>query len=241
MAVRHTRFGPLSCHLVDRLPDGTQPALSLVLCHGFGAPGDDLVPLADALLADPRLAKVRCIFPEAPLSLGGMGFGARAWWMIDVGRIDRAMREGRLLELVNEEPDGLAAARRKLRACLEALLAASGHDWERLVLGGFSQGAMLSTDVALRAEEAPAGLAILSGTVLCESLWRKRAARRAGMPIVQSHGRADPLLPFTLAERLRELLREAGLTVGFHAFGGGHTIPPEVLPALADLVADRLG
>ncbi len=238
MPVLTTQLGPLRCRLVDRLPQGHAPAFHLVLCHGFGAPGDDLVSLAESLLSLPGLAeKLRCVFPEAPLHLDGLGYGARAWWQIDVGRIERAIREGRLAELCAQEPDGLARARRKLLACLDALCRQADHGWERLLLGGFSQGAMLTTDVALRAESAPAGLAILSGTLLCSEIWRGRCQQRSGLPVFQSHGRQDPLLPFTLAERLRELLRAGSLPVEFHEFTGGHGIPAGVLGPLARFAA----
>ena len=73
-----TTLGDLSCHvLLEREPG--QPEGAVVLCHGFGAGGDDLVPLHRELCGlDPRLERQRFIFPEAPLSLGP---GSRAWWM----------------------------------------------------------------------------------------------------------------------------------------------------------------
>ena len=64
-----------------------QPTGAVVLCHGFGAGGDDLVPLhAELVELQPALARQRFIFPEAPLSLGP---GSRAWWMIDFEAIER--------------------------------------------------------------------------------------------------------------------------------------------------------
>jgi len=108
---------------------------------------------------------------------------------------------------------------------------------DRLVLGGFSQGAMLATDVTLRLEEAPAGLCVLSGTLLCEKEWRLRAARRAQLPILQSHGRQDPILPFQGAVWLQEMFEGAGMTVEFHPFDGPHTIPESVLTATARFIA----
>ena len=74
-----------------------------------------------------------------------------------------------------EIPEGLASARRKLMALLEVAQVETGLPMSRFLLGGFSQGAMLATDVTLRLEEAPAGLAALSGTLLCEEEWRPRA------------------------------------------------------------------
>ncbi len=105
-----------------------------------------------------------------------------------------------------------------------------------MILGGFSQGAMLATDVALRLEEAPAGLIIWSGTLISEPEWRKRAPARRGLGVFQSHGRQDPLLPFLRAVALRDLLIEAGLEVDFLAFDGEHTIPLEALERTADFL-----
>jgi phospholipase/carboxylesterase len=59
---------------------------------------------------------------------------------------------------------------------------------------------------------------------------------RAGLPVVQSHGRTDPVLSFDLAEKLRDELTAAGLKVDFHAFNGGHAIPNGVIAALSQLV-----
>jgi Predicted esterase len=242
-------LGQLTCHVVEsaelarRTAAGEAPALVVVLCHGYGAPGSDLVPLADeTAMRRPELAgAVRFVLPEAPLRLNGFGwFEARAWWPIDVERYERAAMQGALRTLCAEEPEGLPRA----RALLEGLLADLRDRWglppDRIVLGGFSQGAMLATDVTLGAEEAPAGLCILSGALIAEARWRSLAPRRAGLPVLQAHGRRDPLLPFDVAVWLHDLLVEAGLQVRFVSFEGAHAVPPPVSSALADFVAERL-
>jgi phospholipase/carboxylesterase len=213
----------------------------VVLCHGFGAPGTDLVGLARALASlEPKLARVRFHFPAAPLSLGG---DSRAWWMIDFEAIEalKAQHPAALREFRKQEPPGMAAARKALKAMVVEAMNGSGLPFSKLVLGGFSQGAMISTDVALRLEEAPAALVALSGTLLLEDVWRLKAKARAKLPVFQSHGHFDPILPFTAATWLETLLREAGLTVEFHAFDGGHEIPQAVLVALARFLVGRLG
>lgn len=220
-------------------PDGV-----VVLCHGFGAPGTDLVGLAEALVTlEPSLASVRFHFPAAPLSLGNLGFGdSRAWWMIDLETIAALRTAGpeALREFRRAEPDGMAAARRALLALVNEVMNGAGLSFSKLVLGGFSQGAMISTDVALRLEDAPAGLVVLSGTLLLEDVWRTKASSRAGLPVFQSHGRFDEVLPFEAARSLETLLREAGLPVEFHAFGGGHEIPLAVLRGLAVFLKQQL-
>jgi phospholipase/carboxylesterase len=109
-----------------------------------------------------------------------------------------------------------------------------------VVLGGFSQGAMVSCDVALRSDFRLAGLVLLSGTLVAASEWAGQMAARKGMHVFQSHGREDPLLPFSLAERLRDELRGAGLDVQWVPFTGGHGIPPTVLEELGEFLGNVL-
>lgn len=217
-----------------------RPELNLVLCHGYGAGGEDLVPLGAELLASrPALAsRVRCVFPAAPLSLEAFGmWGSRAWWHLDVARL---LERRDLERLMEETPEGLPAARRMLDGLLAELATGTGLPLSRTVLGGFSQGAMLATDVALRAETGPAGLCILSGAVVCRPEWQTHAPRRAGLPVFQSHGRFDDILPFEGGERLRHLLEGAGLAVDSHSFDGPHTIPADSVDALARFLEQRL-
>jgi phospholipase/carboxylesterase len=238
-----TRLGGLSAHVVDDAARSGPPELVVVLCHGFGAPGDDLVSLAPELAkARPSLAgRVRFVFPEAPLSLDDVPFGGRAWWPIDMMQLQRRLAEGTVSVMANESPPGLAEARRALVSLLEAVQAQTKLPMSRVVVGGFSQGAMLTTDTALRLDEAPAALAILSGTLLSAEQWRALAPRRAGLDVVQTHGTHDPLLPFAGAELLRDLLAHAGLRVRFTSFRGGHGIDGSVVEALAAVLAEKLG
>lgn len=241
MSLRTATYGQLECRVIDHTASHAAshraggPALAVVLCHGFGAPADDLVGIGHELVR--RSQKLRenvCfVFPGAPLRLDAMGmFGGRAWWPLDVARINRLIATGRVRDLSSEEPEGLAPARRQLQVAVDLVLRQANLAPSQLILGGFSQGAMLTTDLSLRLEDAPAGLCALSGTLLNATTWRQLAAKRRGLPVFQSHGRADQLLPFALADELRSLLDEAGLDVAFHPFEGMHEIPPSVLDAL---------
>jgi phospholipase/carboxylesterase len=211
----------------------------VVLLHGFGAPGDDLAGFADILPVPPGTTVV---FPEAlhdlaDLAVDPMYAGARAWWMIDMARLDHAIRTGAIRDLTGEIPQGLKEAREAMIAFLDALEKEEGVSLDRLVLGGFSQGAMLALDVALRNERKLAGLVLLSGTYIAEREWQPLMSARRGTPVFQSHGAADPLLPFTVAEKLRDALRDAELDVTFDRFEGGHGIPPATLNALGAWLA----
>ena len=238
-----TQLGGLDCRVLQE-GEGA-PSAVVMLCHGFGAPGDDLVGLYDELLLlAPSLKPLRFVFPAAPLSLQAMGYGdARAWWMIDFEKI-QALNSGDLKllqEFRSAEPEGMSKARAMLLKAVDEIIVQTGLPLSKLVLGGFSQGAMIATDVALRLPEPPAALAILSGTLLVEEVWKAKATARAGLPILQSHGRVDPILRFDAAERLRDLLTEAGCPPQWVPFDGPHAIPALVLRKLAEFLAAHVG
>lgn len=234
-------LGGLVTRVVDALPEGASPKLAVVLCHGFGAPGTDLVDLGGAILSlQSSLAEsARFYFPEAPLSLAEIGMpGGRAWWMLDIAKLNAAIETGEIRDLRNDRPAELPAAREKLIALVDKIREQTGLPMSQIALGGFSQGSMLTTDVALRLQEPPALLTIFSGTLLSEDDWRDLAGKRGTLQVLQSHGRQDMILPYQAAEWLRDLLTESGAEVEFIPFDGPHTIPPQGLERLAARLAE---
>ena len=222
-----------------RLAGGTDghgggDAPMVVLLHGFGAPGTELVPLSRTL---GRAGSTRFAFPEAPLAMDAFGDG-RAWWMVDPAELQAALASGRGHDLSDTLPEGLVRSRAAVVALLNDLARQLGVASEHIVLGGFSQGAMLACDVALRDPRPLLGLLLMSGTILARREWTPLMPSRAGLPVLQSHGRLDPLLPFSVAERLRDSLREAGLDVTWSPFNGGHKIPRSVLSAVDTFLSD---
>ncbi len=220
----------------DREGSGTGPVV--VLLHGYGAPGEDLVPLHRVIDA-PR--GTRFVFPEAPIRLADTALGAaygdgRAWWPIDMAAIQMAMMRGEVRDMTGAAPEGSVAAREALIGFVEGLPAALGCAPDRIALGGFSQGAMLATDVTLRTELPVAALIVMSGTLLADKEWTPLMARRKGLRVLQSHGREDPILPYAIAEQLRDRMITAGLEVTFVPFRGGHGIPPEVLQGVGTVL-----
>lgn len=225
-------MGTLQCRIVDALPPDAKPGLLVALCHGFGAPGDDLVDLGTHLLqSHPELrTSCRFVFPEAPLDLGPLGMpGGRAWWPINMARLAEIHQTQDFSQLTNVCPDGMPEASSALAATVREMQRAWGVDDDTTVLGGFSQGAMVSTDITLRHGFRPALLTLFSGTLLCRDDWTRLAGEHPGCPVFQSHGTADMVLPFGAAELLREMLRNTGFDVSFMDFPGPHTIPMEAL------------
>lgn len=203
--------------------------MTVVLLHGFGAPGDDLLPLAHYLGLPEN---TQFVFPEAPVVLPGLFGDLRAWWQIDVMRLERALDEGPVHDPDVLAPSAMPGAREQVVAFLDALEKECGIGAQGLVLGGFSQGAMVALDVSLHDTRRLAALALMSCTLLCEAQWRELAPARRGLRVFSSHGRADPLLSVDRARQLRSLLEASGLEIEWHAFDGGHDIPAEVQRAL---------
>ncbi|HSG69120.1 MAG TPA: hypothetical protein VLA12_01825 [Planctomycetaceae bacterium] len=241
-AISVRKIGRLRCAVFD--PPGIDPDqldLVAIFCHGFGAPGDDLVPFGPHLasLLGPVSPAIRYYFPEAPLSLESVGMpGGRAWWMLDLQQLQLAA-EGKLTRDQRDVvPDGLETARDVLAETVELILNETGLSPDRLVLGGFSQGSMVATEVALHGVATPAVLLIYSGTLLCESRWRELASKKPTLKVFQSHGRSDTILPFMAAEALHSLFVDSGLEAEFLPFSGPHTIPAEALGRTSVILAE---
>ena len=231
MSIQRIEIAGLTTRIVERRPD---PTLTVILLHGFGAPGDDLVALAKYIDVPARF-----VFPEAPLELSGMYGDSRAWWLLDLAKLEAELRAGGLRDRRAEIPPGLTEARTQMSRLVDQVAARFSVANDRIVLGGFSQGAMLSIDVALHRDTPLAGVVALSGTLVAEAEWAPLMPKLAKVPIFQSHGRNDPLLPFSIAEMLRDRMREAGALVEWHQFVGGHEIPPLVLDELGTFLRAR--
>jgi phospholipase/carboxylesterase len=100
---------------------------------------------------------------------------------------------------------------------------------------------MLTCDLVMRTAFPCAGLIQLSGTLLAKQEWRPSVGKRAGLPVFLSHGTQDPVLPYVMAERLRDELMKGGLDVEWHRFHGGHEIPEPVLSRLNAFLTKVLG
>ena len=197
---------------------------ALVLLHGYGSNANDF----EGFVSPHELGEgVRVILPQAPNRWRGGGRG-RAWFEPPRSRM-------------HEDEARTIAEVERARAALSQLfdtLAADGVPSENVVLGGFSQGAMMSLDFALFDGRPLAGLAILSGAPL--PTWAARYERARDTPLLLTHGHQDEVLPFADAVAIRDGLRAAGAQVDWLPFDGRHTLPPIVRARLLERTREWL-
>jgi phospholipase/carboxylesterase len=206
---------------LDFLMAGGSGPPTLVLLHGFGSSAEEWMPFTRTIEWP---APARFVFPQGPELTARAG--GRAWWPLDLGG---ATADDGAADLSRSRPPGLAPAAGAVAALLRRLAWSPGGD---VVLGGFSQGAMVASEVAFRSSARIAALVLLSGTPIDEGSWRSGYASRRGLPVFIAHGRSDPVLPFSGSERIQRELVSAGLRVTWVPFDGGHEIPEAVVMAL---------
>ncbi len=216
--------------MIDFLHHG-EPPFTVILCHGFGADMHDLVPITDSMQ---MTGPLRWVFPQAPVPLPGYPSG-RAWFPRTAPELEAFASGASFHDLSQTDPPGLRDSAEEVHELLEHLAV----DHSRCILGGFSQGAMVAVETALTAGGRFAGIAILSGSLIAADRWTRLAHGLRGTPVFQSHGRGDPLLPYSQARRLYEVLTGAGAEVAFTAFDGGHGIPAPAMTGLAAFIRER--
>lgn len=190
---------------LQRDDSGAPPCL--LLLHGRGADEEDLMGLEGAL--DPRFT---IISARAPFRLGP-GY---AWYdMAQIGSPD---------------DDTLNESLEELREFVTALPAAHGVDPARLFLLGFSQGAIVSSALAMLMPEAISGVVMHSGYVptLHTGLDLKPDGL-AGKPFFVAHGKYDDVIPVTFGRDAQEYLEAAGAQVIYREYPIGHSISEESL------------
>ncbi len=188
-----------------------------------------------------KLEGVRFIFPAAPieLELGGF-FDSRAWWPIDMIKLQEMIACGELRDLRNDRPELLETRYQQISELIALALRDVDLQHHRLVVGGFSQGSMLMTEFALRSSDAPAGLIVWSGTLLSEKTWREHASHRGKLSVLQTHGQIDPILPYSGGQLLHQMFSENKFDAEFIPFMGQHTIPREGIDKAAALISDLI-
>jgi phospholipase/carboxylesterase len=193
-------------------PAEGEPAGTLVLIHGRGADEHDLYPLLD-----PE-RRLRGLTPGGPLALPP---GGRHWY--------------RLGGIPTPEPETFWPSFEALSTFLDGLQAP-------IVLGGFSQGAVMSYALgfARGAAARPAALVPLSGFMPDVEGLEFDLTGLAGYPVAIAHGTLDPVISVDHSRAARDVLAGSGANVAYHESPVGHTIDPQFIPALRGFVADAV-
>ena len=187
----------------------------VVFLHGYGADGADLLGLADPL--GPHLPDTVFVAPNAPEPCQGNPFGFQ-WFSIP--RFDGTTEA--------EAEAGLLRSAAAIDAFLDARLAEEGLGPEALALVGFSQGTMMSLQVAPRRAAAIAGVVGFSGRLIAPE--RLAAEVRVRPPMLLIHGDADEMVPFASLELAADALASDGFEIYTHVSRGvGHGIAPDGL------------
>lgn len=203
---------------------------ALVLLHGYGSAAAEWLPFTTTIRP---VRGRRFVFPEGPAR--GPRSSGLGWWPLDLA----SHRDGSgLPDLSRVRPEGLAAASARVQTLLREVESRLGSPPATTVLGGFSQGGMVSAEIAFRSSTPLKALVLLSPTTIDEASWRAGMSARRGLPVFFAHGRTDTVLPYAMSARLADLLRDAGLAVTWVPFDGGHDMPAVVITALNRFLAD---
>jgi phospholipase/carboxylesterase len=192
-------------------PAAGEAAGALVLLHGRGADEHDLFPLLDAF--DPE-RRFHGYTPRGPLALPP---GGAHWYVVPrVGYPD---------------PPTFHESYALLSDWLDAL------PYERVVIGGFSQGAVMTYALGLgEGRLRPAGLIALSGFIPDVEGWELDLESRFP-PIVIAHGAYDPVIPVEFGRKARDVLTRAGAEPRYFESPIEHSIDPGVIPELQVFLA----
>jgi phospholipase/carboxylesterase len=191
-------------------PAAGEPAGALVLLHGRGADELDLEPMLDLLDPQQRLLGLA---PRGPLALPP---GGAHWYVVK--------------EIGFPDPDTFLPTFAEASEWLDSTLDEAGIPPERTVLGGFSQGTVMSYALGLGASRPrPAGILAMSGFIPTVEGFELDLESRSGLPVSISHGTYDPVIGVEFGRDARDRLDAAGLTVAYREDPVAHQISPAAL------------
>ena len=207
------------------MPRSGTPAQLIVLLHGYGADGKDLIELGRQWQR--LLPQAAFVAPNAPERIPMNPVG-RQWFAL-------TLREP------GERWKGVTQVRPALDAFLDAELRRHGLPPSALALVGFSQGTMMALHCGLRREVSPAAIVGYSGLLVLEPGKEReslKAEARSKPPILLIHGEADDLIPASALFESAEALAEAGIPCEWHLSARlGHGIDAEGLRQGGEFIA----
>ena len=204
---------------------GGAPQQAVVLLHGYGSDGSDLIGLAPHFQA--VLPDALFVSPNAPEACPGNPFGFQ-WFALD-NTTDRAANRER----------GLPLAQPVLVEFLNDLWTQTGLTPEQTILAGFSQGAMMALHVGLGLERPLLGVIAFSGAFVPPAGFGTEPYAKPAVCLV--HGDLDQVVDPELSADAELELRLAGFDVSYHVSPGvGHGIAPDGLAFASDFIAQQL-
>jgi len=201
-----------------------QPATqAVILLHGYGADGSDLISLGQHW--GTMLPEATFIAPNAPTPCAGSPFGFE-WFPLE---IDRAA--SRL--------DGARQAAAVVREFLDDLWTQTGIAPQRTILAGFSQGAMMALHVGTSLEQPLAGIIAFSGAFVPAEGFAEGGFAKP--PVALIHGEHDQVLDPDLSRQAAVALKQAGIEVLLHISpDAAHGIAPDGLDVATSFLRSRL-
>lgn len=202
-------FGPIA---------GGAPASLVILLHGLGSNGQDLISLAPHMAQ--ALPGTLFLSPDAPFPCD----------MVPPGYPDSYQ----WFSLQDRDPDKILAGVRTAAPILEEYIKEQAEEYgvplDKVILGGFSQGCMMSLYMGLCSDLKLAGILGYSGALVIEPGTNLTA--RKDLPICLIHGEADDVVPVSSYEHSHKILTEAGFTLDGHSTPGlPHSIDEQGLMA----------
>lgn len=211
---------------LEHVSDTSKPYV--ILFHGFGADMTDLESLKDIL--NPDQMNLNWIFPNGIHTVPiGPGFSGRAWWPLQLSQLPN--------DWTNYSPPEMTDLVPRVLKMIDSF----NVPWSQIILGGFSQGAMLATEIYFQAPQKPLGLLSLSGSLIRKDIWQQKCVERKAEKIFLSHGEQDQVLPSGGTQKLIQLLKQNELLVDFVSFQGGHEIPTQVCARAKKYLTEKVG
>ena len=197
---------------------------SIIWLHGLGADGHDFEPIVNELNTTQA---IRFIFPHAPSMpvTVNNGMSMPAWYDITSAQIDNKQDEAGIRK---SQQSVLALIEREIQRDISS---------SNIILAGFSQGGAIALHTGLRYEKPLAGIMGLSTYLpLIDSVKDEIHQANKNTPILLAHGKHDPVVPFSLAEKTKTFLDEFNYTSELHSYVMEHSVCPEEVNDISDWI-----